>query len=83
MESHEVQLDGKVHTVKAIRNLNGHLIGQYRIHAGKSVPIVRGARSFARSVVAPPTAYKAPLPPADPRSRQCPLAVGSLIYRLP
>ena len=29
--------------VKAIRNLNGHSIGQYQIHAGKSVPIVKGA----------------------------------------
>ncbi len=27
--------------VKAIRNLNGHSIGPYQIHAGKSVPIVR------------------------------------------
>ena len=28
--------------VKAIRNLNGHSIGQYNIHGGKSVPIVKG-----------------------------------------
>lgn len=28
--------------MKSIRNLNGHLIGPYRIHAGKSVPIVKG-----------------------------------------
>lgn len=31
--------------VKPIRNLNGHLIGQYRIHAGKSVPIVKGGEA--------------------------------------
>ena len=43
MESHEVELDGKTHTVKAIRNLNGHSIGPYQIHAGKSVPIVKGS----------------------------------------
>lgn len=42
MESYEVELDGRVYPVKAIRNLHGHLIGQYQIHAGKSVPIVRG-----------------------------------------
>ncbi|CAF3709445.1 unnamed protein product [Adineta steineri] len=42
MESHEVEIDGKVFPVKAIRNLQGHLIGQYHIHAGKSVPIVKG-----------------------------------------
>ena len=27
---------------KAIRNLNGHSIGSYRIHAGKTVPIIKG-----------------------------------------
>lgn len=41
MESFEVELDGKTYKVKAIRNLNGHLIEPYHIHAGKSVPIVR------------------------------------------
>ena len=29
-------------TVKSIRNLNGHSIAPYQIHAGKSVPIVKG-----------------------------------------
>ena len=33
---------GKVYPVKSIRNLNGHLIEPYHIHAGKSVPIVKG-----------------------------------------
>ena len=42
MESYEVELDGKVHRVKAIRNLNGHSIAAYNIHAGKTVPIVKG-----------------------------------------
>ncbi|XP_023364973.1 methionine aminopeptidase 2 [Otolemur garnettii] len=32
-------------TVKPIRNLNGHSIGQYRIHAGKTVPIVKGGEA--------------------------------------
>ncbi len=27
--------------VKPVRNLNGHSIGQYQIHAGKSVPIIK------------------------------------------
>ena len=35
MESYEVELDGKVYPVKAIRNLNGHSIAPYQIHAGK------------------------------------------------
>ncbi|XGW31778.1 hypothetical protein V3C99_010164 [Haemonchus contortus] len=42
MTSHEVELDGRTYTVKPIRNLNGHSIGNYRIHAGKTVPIVKG-----------------------------------------
>lgn len=42
MESFEVELDGKTFPVKCIRNLNGHSIGPYQIHAGKSVPIVKG-----------------------------------------
>lgn len=42
MESYEVEIDGKTFPVKAIRNLNGHSIEPYRIHAGKTVPIVKG-----------------------------------------
>lgn len=40
MESYEVELDGKTYPVKCIRNLNGHNIGDFVIHSGKSVPIV-------------------------------------------
>ncbi|KAF8391731.1 hypothetical protein HHK36_021965 [Tetracentron sinense] len=42
MESYEVEINGKVFQVRSIRNLNGHSIGRYQIHAGKSVPIVKG-----------------------------------------
>eukprot|EP01089_Gocevia_fonbrunei_P003495 TRINITY_DN1347_c0_g1_i1.p1 TRINITY_DN1347_c0_g1~~TRINITY_DN1347_c0_g1_i1.p1 ORF type:complete len:451 (-),score=113.81 TRINITY_DN1347_c0_g1_i1:61-1413(-) len=42
MESYEVELDGKIFQVKSISNLCGHSIGPYVIHAGKSVPIVKG-----------------------------------------
>ena len=42
MESYEIDLDGKTYQIKCIRNLNGHSIAPYRIHAGKSVPIVKG-----------------------------------------
>lgn len=41
MESYEIQLNGKTLPIKSIRNLNGHNIGQYQIHGGKSVPIVK------------------------------------------
>ncbi|KAG0667479.1 Methionine aminopeptidase 2 [Rhodotorula mucilaginosa] len=40
MESYEVEVGGKTHQVKSIRNLTGHSIDPYIIHAGKSVPIV-------------------------------------------
>ncbi|KAJ0239842.1 Methionine aminopeptidase 2B [Hirschfeldia incana] len=42
MESYEVEINGKVYQVKSIRNLNGHSIGRYQIHADKSVPNVKG-----------------------------------------
>jgi len=45
MESYELELDGKTYQVKSIRNLNGHSIGPYRIHAGKTVPIVKGGET--------------------------------------
>ena len=45
MESHEIELDGKTYNVKSVCNLNGHSIGPYQIHAGKSVPIVKGGEA--------------------------------------
>jgi methionyl aminopeptidase len=41
MESHEIELNGKTHTVRCLRNLCGHNIAPYRIHGDKSVPIVK------------------------------------------
>jgi methionyl aminopeptidase len=38
-----MEINGKTFDVKCCRNLNGHSIAPYQIHAGKSVPIVRGA----------------------------------------
>jgi len=42
MESHEVEINGKTYPVLCVKNLNGHSIDRYHIHAGKTVPIVRG-----------------------------------------
>lgn len=42
MESHEVTIANKTYTVKPCANLCGHSIAPYKIHAGKSVPIVAG-----------------------------------------
>ncbi|CAI4054820.1 methionine aminopeptidase SKDI_02G0190 [Saccharomyces kudriavzevii IFO 1802] len=41
MESYEVEINGQTYQVKPCRNLCGHSIGPYRIHGGKSVPIVK------------------------------------------
>lgn len=41
MESYEIEIDGKTFQVKPCRNLCGHNIVPYRIHGGKSVPIVK------------------------------------------
>lgn len=41
MESHEVTIGNKTFPVKCVENLCGHSIAPYRIHAGKSVPIVK------------------------------------------
>jgi len=40
-DSYEIELDGKTYDIKPIRNLTGHTIEPYHIHAGKSVPIIR------------------------------------------
>jgi methionyl aminopeptidase len=48
MESHEVEIDGKVYPVKCCRNLCGHSIAPYHIHGGKSVPIVKDSGNTDR-----------------------------------
>ena len=45
MESHEVTIGNQTHTVKSVKNLSGHLIAPYHIHAGKSVPICKGGKA--------------------------------------
>lgn len=46
MESYECDIDGKTYQVKCCRNLSGHSIAPYQIHAGKSVPIVKGGEAI-------------------------------------
>lgn len=41
MESYEVIIKGKTYQVKSVKNLCGHSIEPYKIHAGKSIPIVK------------------------------------------
>ena len=49
-ESHDLFDLFSLDLVKSIRNLQGHLIGQYHIHAGKSVPIVKGGEAVRMEV---------------------------------
>jgi len=42
MESFEIDLDGATLPIRPVRNLCGHSMRPYQIHADKSVPIVRG-----------------------------------------
>ncbi len=37
IESYEIELDGKIHPIKVVKNLGGHNIKPYRIHAGKLI----------------------------------------------
>ena len=39
IESHKVEINGKTYPILSVRNLLGHSIDRYHIHAGKSVPI--------------------------------------------
>ena len=41
MESYEVTIGNKTFPAKSVQNLCGHSIAPYKIHAGKSVPIVK------------------------------------------
>ncbi|KAG4439334.1 hypothetical protein IFR05_005209 [Cadophora sp. M221] len=45
MESYEVELDGMLYPVKAIRSLSGHNILRYHIHGDKQVPFVKNNSS--------------------------------------
>lgn len=43
----------KMLIVKSVRNLNGHSIDPYIIHAGKSVPTVKGGEAIKMEEVCP------------------------------
>jgi methionine aminopeptidase len=73
MESHEVTINGKTYAVKSIRNLNGHSIEPYHIHAGKYVaprtalPFYLPVRSTAAAPPAVTYRYRCPCVPATGR----------------
>jgi methionyl aminopeptidase len=41
-EASAFEINGKCYNVKPVSNLNGHLLQPYTIHAGKSIPLIRG-----------------------------------------
>jgi methionyl aminopeptidase len=41
MESHELELNGKVLPIKSVRNITGHNILRYKIHGDKQVPFAK------------------------------------------
>lgn len=41
IRSYELELNGKTYEIKPIENLNGHTVDLYRVHGGKSLPIVK------------------------------------------
>lgn len=43
MESYEVEMNGKVLPVKAVRNITGHDIKRYRIHGDKQIPFIKNS----------------------------------------
>lgn len=42
ISSHEVTIRGTTYPIRPVRNLSGHTVAQGTIHAGKSVPLIRG-----------------------------------------
>nr|BAN37647.1 methionine aminopeptidase, putative [Entamoeba histolytica] len=42
MSSYEVEIKGKTYQLQPVRNLSGHMVGSYAVHAGKSIPICKG-----------------------------------------
>ncbi|KAL7719373.1 Methionine aminopeptidase 2 [Entamoeba marina] len=42
MRSYEIEIKGKTYQMQPVRNLCGHMVGDYKVHAGKSIPICKG-----------------------------------------
>jgi len=45
LNSYEVEIKGKTHKIKAIKDLCGHTMDRYKIHGNKSVPLYRDDNS--------------------------------------
>lgn len=43
--SYSIELNGKVLPIRPVSNLQGHQLGPYKVHCGKSIPIVKNSHS--------------------------------------
>ncbi len=41
IKSYEIELNGKVHKIKPIKDLCGHTLGRFKVHGNKSVPLFK------------------------------------------
>ena len=50
LNSYEVEIKGKTHKIKAIKDLCGHTMERFKIHGGKSVPLYRDDSSETSNI---------------------------------
>ena len=50
LSSYEVEIKGKTHKIKAIKDLCGHTMERFRIHGGKSVPLYKDDNSETSNI---------------------------------
>ncbi len=50
LTSYEVEIKGKTHKIKAIKDLCGHTMERFKIHGGKSVPLYRDDSSETSNI---------------------------------
>ena len=50
LNSYEVEIKGKTHKIKAIKDLCGHTMERFKVHGGKSVPLYRDDSSETSNV---------------------------------
>ena len=50
LNSYEIEIKGKTHKIKAIKDLCGHTMDRYKIHGAKSVPLYRDDSSETSNV---------------------------------
>ena len=49
IRSYQLELDGKIYEIQPVANLTGHQMGQYKVHAGKYIPIIKTRPGMERN----------------------------------